>query len=266
MWGGVGLALLLLALTAQAASSAPTRAARVAAFPGGPHFIINCGLSHRNNDDPIVFTGHPGLSHNHTYVGNFSVDAQTTPQSLLGGRSSCDFEPDASAYWAPTLYVGRRAVLPLTSFVYYVKRTVAPVSPLPAGLKMIAGNSLARRSQAKTVASWGCGELGSGLRYAVIPACASKHLLELDVVFPSCWDGKNVDSIDHKRHMAYAAKGRCPASHPVAVPTIILILVYPEMPKRAQVASGRFAIHADFMNGWDQLELGSLVAELNSGS
>ncbi|HEY7208373.1 MAG TPA: DUF1996 domain-containing protein, partial [Gaiellaceae bacterium] len=80
------------------------------------------------------------------------------------------------------------------------------------------------------------------------------------------WDGKNVDSIDHKRHMAYAAKGRCPTSHPVAVPTIILILVYPEMPKRAQVSAGRFAIHADFMNGWDQVALGSLVAELNSGS
>jgi hypothetical protein len=37
------------------------------------------------------------------------------------------------------------------------------------------------------------------------------------------------------------------------------IILYPPVPLGAQVASGRFGTHADFMNGWDQAEL--LVAE-----
>jgi len=42
--------------------------------------------------------------------------------------------------------------------------------------------------------------------------------LRTQVFFPSCWDGKNLDSPDHKSHMAYPSgvnSGSCPASHPV---------------------------------------------------
>ena len=70
-------------------------------------------------------------------------------------------------------------------------------------------------------------------------------------------------SADHKRHMAYASAGRCPASHPTPAPTLIVIVLYPDTLPQAQVASGRFARHADFMNGWNQTTLAGLVAELN---
>jgi hypothetical protein len=256
--------LIIVLLVVPTVASTSVSAAPSAGFPGGPHFLLECRFAQRNNDDAIVFPGRPGLSHNHTYIGNFSVDASTTPESLLGGRSSCDFEADSSAYWAPTLYSGRRPVRPLTGFVYYVKRTSTPIVALPAGLKMIAGNAAAVRAQSKLVASWACGEeVGDGPRYAVLPRCARDHVLEYEVVFPNCWNGTSLDSVDHKRHMAYAVGGRCPASYPVAVPTVILILLYPEVPARAQLASGRFATHADFMNGWDQATLAQLVASLN---
>lgn len=61
--------------------------------------------------------------------------------------------------------------------------------------------------------------------------------------------------------MKYASLGVCPASHPVALPTIVLIVLYPPVPRGSQVASGKFAAHADFMNGWDQTELERLVRE-----
>jgi hypothetical protein len=61
--------------------------------------------------------------------------------------------------------------------------------------------------------------------------------------------------------MKYASRGLCPASHPIALPQLILIVLYPPVPLGSQVASGRFAAHADFMNGWDQVELERLVAE-----
>lgn len=46
--------------------------------------------------------------------------------------------------------------------------------------------------------------------------------------FPSCWDGKNLDSPDHQSHMysttkdAFLEAGPCPASHPVRVPQVAL--------------------------------------------
>jgi hypothetical protein len=65
--------------------------------------------------------------------------------------------------------------------------------------------------------------------------------------------------------MTYAsATGACPASHAVRLPTITIVLLYPPVPKGARPASGTFAAHADFMNGWEQSELERLTAGLNS--
>jgi hypothetical protein len=46
------------------------------------------------------------------------------------------------------------------------------------------------------------------------------------VIFPSCWDGKNLDSPDHKSHVAYSNGGglgtpNCPSTHPVAIPQVM---------------------------------------------
>jgi hypothetical protein len=47
-------------------------------------------------------------------------------------------------------------------------------------------------------------------------------MVRQDIIFPSCWDGVNLDYADHKSHMAYPetiAPGQtvCPASHAVAL-------------------------------------------------
>jgi hypothetical protein len=68
----------------------PTRS-----FAGPPpragfhEFPANCTVTHRLTDDPIVFPGQPGVGHNHTFIGNPSTTATTTPEALLGGRTSC---------------------------------------------------------------------------------------------------------------------------------------------------------------------------------
>lgn len=46
--------------------------------------------------------------------------------------------------------------------------------------------------------------------------------MRAQIVFPSCWDGVNLDSEDHKSHMSYPVggapdSGDCPSSHPVKV-------------------------------------------------
>jgi len=232
-------------------------------FPGGAYFTLLCGFSHRNNDDPIVFSGQPGRSHNHTFIGNRVVDAATTPETLRGGATTCESESDSSAYWVPTLYLGLEPIYPLANIVYYVKRTSGPISPLPVGLKMVAGSADARTRQPKGIVAWSCGGVGGKPRFATIPRCDPDELLQLQVNFPNCWNGRTLDSADHKRHVLYAKAGRCPTSHPTAVPAIALILLYEPMPAGARLSSGRFGAHADFINGWDQEVFARLVAGLN---
>ena len=255
-----GGATLVLA-TAQRAESAS--AAR--AFPGGPYYVIGCGFSHFNNDDPIMFPDQPGRSHHHTFIGARNVTAGTTPASLRGGPTTCPDDGDASAYWVPTLFVGGEPVRPFVALAYYVKRTYEPIQLPPLGLKVIAGDAYARRPQSTSIVSWSCGGVGATRLFATIPACASRQSLVLRVDFPNCWNGKTADSADHKRHMAYSTAGRCPETHPVAVPAIVLIVLYPPVPGGARVSAGRFATHGDFMNGWDHEVLGGQVAALNRG-
>jgi hypothetical protein len=255
-------AIAVAALAATSLPAAPGTPAQLAPnFPGGPYYAIGCAFSHRNNDDPVVFPGQPGRSHNHTYIGNRAVTAATTTASLIGGRSTCESEFDSSAYWMPTLFVGRDDITPLTSIVYYVNRSRERISAPPRGLMMIAGNAEAKTRQPKGIVSWSCGAVGAKPRFHVIPACGADEMLQLQATFPNCWDGKRVDSADHKAHMRYASRGLCPSTHPVALPQLIFIVLYPPVPRGSQVASGTFGAHADFMNGWDQAELERLVAE-----
>ena len=256
-----GLGAAFLAGPGRSAELGPVQLAP--RFPGGNYFALGCGMSHRNNDDPIVHAGKPGKSHNHTYIGNRTVDASTTPESLLGGSTTCESDADASAYWFPTLYLGDDAVHPLTSIVYYVKRTYANVEPHPPGLKMIAGDAQAKTRQPKGVAAWSCGGVGGRPRFHTLPACRADRLLQLQVNFPNCWNGKALDSPDHQRHLAYARNGVCPSTHARALPTIALIVLYPPLPAQAAVSSGRFSAHADFVNGWDQQAFAALVEGLN---
>jgi hypothetical protein len=223
------------------------------------YFAVACGFSHRNQDDPIVYPRRRGRSHDHTYFGNTSTDAFSTPGSLRGAmRTTCRLPADTAAYWAPTLFVGGRAVEPLGAVAFYSRRTLARVRPFPAGLKVIAGNAAALSPQSRRVTYWSCGRDAS----STLPICRDRRSsLRLTVNFPNCWDGRHLDSADHKGHMAYSSGGRCPSSHPEEVPAISLVIYYGVAGSRtAELASGsEFSGHADFVNAWDQRTLAALV-------
>jgi hypothetical protein len=53
--------------------------------------------------------------------------------------------------------------------------------------------------------------------------------LDLVLTLSSCWDGKNLDTPNHKDHVAHpvdgpatfaVVNGKCPASHPVKIPQV----------------------------------------------
>jgi len=270
------LAVLLLVLAA-----APALGAGRA--PEAPFFISACAFSHQAPDDPIVYPGRPHRSHDHTFVGNVSTNAFSTVASLRKAGTSCSRPGDTAAYWAPTLYVDGTPRAPDAATIYYRRLTTAPVQPFPPGLRMIAGNSHAVTPQSSAVTYWGCAVLKESfygpLRRARpsppaayssgIPACSSYASLQLEVAFPDCWNGKTLDSGNHKSHMAYSSGGRCPAGHPVPVPALTLVYTYPPGIDNADAflaSGGQFSGHADFINTWNQRDLDALVREcLNSG-
>jgi Domain of unknown function (DUF1996) len=259
----LGAVALTSALAATGRSHRPDAAPQFmpGSFPGGRYFNVTCGFSHRNNDDPIVFPGAPGRSHNHTFIGNRNVTASSTAESLVGGTSTCD-EFDSSTYWVPTLFDALDPQLPLGAIVYYTRHTTGPVVAPPAGLKIVAGNQNARRAQPKHIVSFSCG-VGGGKRFAAVVQCSEDSALAFNVRFPNCWNGTSKDSPNHKRHMAYSSAGACPESHPVRLPTIDVVLLYSPTTKNARPSSGKFGAHADFMNGWDQNQLERIVSGLN---
>jgi hypothetical protein len=264
-------AMLLLSLVALAAAGGAGAAARTASSGpdggGGPrhggyrgYFAVGCGFSHRNNDDPIVSPGRVGASHNHTFFGNTATNASSTPGLLRGGSTTCRVNADTAAYWVPTLFVNGRAVNPRGAIVYYIRRTRGPVQAFPAGLKVIAGDATATRAQGARVTYWLCGRLASA-SLAGCPEGFRFHGVALVVKFPNCWNGTSLDSANHKSHLAYSSDGACPASHPVAVPALAIIVRYPALGAGPITLSsgGQLSGHADFINAWDQDVLQRLV-------
>jgi hypothetical protein len=238
-------------------------------------FHVNCYFSDRRSDDPIVFPRGPKQSHRHDFFGNRSTTAFSTNESLRKSQTNClrtdtaAKDVDRSAYWAPTLYMGNRAIRPLTLDAYYLTgfRRMRHIEPFPKGLRVIAGDSKGKRPGHYR---WDCGggTLVPGTA-TVAPTCG--QTLRLIIDFPDCWDGVHVDSRDHKSHMAYSTtephKGGpmvvCPSTHPRLVPELKIEIRYRTSggPGLQLASGGLNTSHADFMNGWDQRKLSALVRD-----
>ncbi|KAM7221127.1 protein of unknown function (DUF1996) domain containing protein [Rhypophila decipiens] len=86
--------------------------------------------------------------------------------------------------------------------------------------------------------------------------------IRIEIMFPSCWNGKDVDSPDHKSHVAYpdlTMDGFCPKGFETRLPglfyeTIWQTNAFAGTPGRFVLSNGDvhgFGYHADFMMGWD---------------
>jgi hypothetical protein len=229
----------------------------------GVNFVSGCGFSHRGPDDPIVFPGQPGRSHDHSFVGSVSTNAYSTLSTLQHSATTCRRLGDTAGYWMPTLLVDSQPTTPTMATIYYRRSTLAAPHAFPSGLKIVAGSSLAVANQDTRIVFWNCGVDGGVKPSSLPPTCANTttDALRLHVTFPSCWDGRHLDSLDHKSHMAYPARGVCPADHPVPTPQITLIYRYPTTggPLTALASGSALTGHADFFNAWNQDELNRLV-------
>jgi Domain of unknown function (DUF1996) len=231
-------------------------------------FRTSCSYSHMNNDDPIVFPGQPGKAHLHAYFGNTLADASSTAESLrTSGNSTCRGGiANRSAYWVPAVIDKNGApVEPHSAQVYYKTgyEGVRPeqVQVFPQGLRMIAGDAKAS-GPGQQRAFWSC------YTYAghpnAIPDCQPGEIVIMMVQFPQCWNGRDLDSDDHKSHMSYPVNGACPDTHPVAIPEITFNIYY-EVPEGTRSSDwrlasdmydaslpGGYSAHGDWFEGWDR--------------
>lgn len=170
--------------------------------------------------------------------------------------------------------------------VFYYSAAVSNLNSIwaaPLGLRMVAGNAATTPDgvpQSTSVARWHCQSWGSsdaagGPWSATIPECRMPDMLRFDVFFPSCWNGVDLDSPNHKDHMAYpvgsGANVTCPATHPYPLVRLSYHFAYPLFPgqldpvtktsKGFRLASdlytvdgnknnGGLSLHGVWMNGW----------------
>lgn len=244
-----------------AGAAAPTR--HLGPQGGVGQFVIDCGHSHTAPDDPIVHPGAPGMSHDHDFFGNVTVDASSTLDSLLGADSTCRNRLDTAAYWAPVLLDGGEPVTPTLGTAYY--RAAPGVEPtdvvaFPPGFMVVAGDHTATEPQPVDLAGWSCGV--TTRLAAAPPNCPASAPLRAVITFPDCWDGERLDSPDHRSHTANSSEGSCPESHPVHIPQLTFAITYPVSGTGHDLtlASGSVhGLHSDFVNSWDQDELEAKV-------
>ena len=104
-------------------------------------------------------------------------------------------------------------------------RTADPEKSLWAALDQTSQVDLAQRAIGFNCLNYGKDPEGSLYRHYLPDKdyldanCANG--LRLEIMFPSCWDGKNLDSSNHKSHVAFpdlVINGNCPSGFDVRLP------------------------------------------------
>jgi hypothetical protein len=249
---------------------------------------IECHWKEAGKFDPIVFPGQSNVGHAHEFFGG-DVDPNTTDPT--GANSTCNGGTlNSTAYWVPMMvrsdtwdgsgfdrvpFAVGSYLMPLQ--VYYKSAYDGVLANdvdqwFPRGLKIIAGTSSATSPQPISVVQWGCISSGdvtsvvNGIweRTSIPKDCPPGRIIQARIQFPQCWDGRNLDSPDHKSHMSYAVgwpDQGCPTSHPVALPKIEEFFRWRVGPEGAtnyrlvtdvyNSSEAGYSLHADWLNGWD---------------
>ena len=264
------VAMLSMGAVNQTASASGFRVLSPTAsdFPQHVDWVTVCFVTKRAPDDPIIFPGQPGKSHDHTFSGSLAINANSTADELLRSPTNCTNSGDKSSYWMPTLLVDGKPRLPYQVRAYYRAgtRDTTQLDTIPFGLKMLAGNAMEPSPHRAGIAGFQCRIEGKGAtvsKQSLPPQCGSTALLEMSVIFPNCWDGKNLDSADHRSHMSYASRYKCDAAHPVQIPQLTLAERFKPGTTNGTITlasmNSPLTLHADFFNAWDPRSLDALM-------
>ncbi len=268
-------------------------------------FSTSCGVNENglfNSDNVIVAPGvSNGAHHFHDYVGNQSNNAFASDEDLANAETSCVNQGDKSTYYWPVLRLQNgtqeqdadkpgggiegnagEIVTPKQVTLTFVGSPRGKVTEMPRLLRIITGDAKAFvNGPANANASWSCTGFEDRQLKDKYPLCPQGSDVVRTFKFQSCWDGRNIDSANHRTHVAFAAAdGSCPNGFE-AIPQLVQRIVY-DVDAPSLQDGGRttplFAVdsfpeqqhkpitdHGDFINVFDEGLMREMVDCINDG-
>ncbi|MEU4167171.1 DUF1996 domain-containing protein [Streptomyces sp. NPDC026665] len=268
-------------------------------------FASSCGVNANglfNSDNVIVAPGVTnGAHHFHDYIGNQSNTAFASDDDLTKADTSCQDKGDKSSYYWPVVRLqdgtqerdagapgggtegnSGKIVTPKQVTLTFVGNPRSKVTAMPRLLRIITGDAKAFvNGPANANASWSCTGFEDRQLKDKYPLCPQGSDVVRTFKFQSCWDGANIDSANHRTHVAFAdAQGNCPGNFK-AIPQLVQRIVY-DIDAPSLQDGGRtsplFAVdsfpenlhkpitdHGDFINVFDEGTMNNVVDCINSG-
>ncbi|MET7892300.1 DUF1996 domain-containing protein [Streptomyces mirabilis] len=268
-------------------------------------FTSSCGVNANkkfNTDNVIVAPGVTnGAHHLHDYVGNQSNDAFATNDDLANAETTCQNQGDKSTYYWPVLRVQDgtqefdadknggglegnvgKVLQAKQAQIEFIGNPQSKVVEMPTFLRIITGDAKAfTNGPANANAHWSCTGFEDKVQLTdKYPICPQGSSVVRSFAFQSCWDGQNIDSANHRTHVAFAdANGNCAGGFK-AIPQLTMRLIY-DVPaptlengqvKNAYAVDGfpeqvhkAITDHDDFINVFDASLMREMVDCINAG-
>jgi hypothetical protein len=168
-------------------------------------------------------------------------------------------------------------VRPASVLIQYRGNPTSKVVPMPKFLRALTGDAKpTSRGPANARNTWTCSGFTDRLsdKYPICPRGSQVQRVQ---DFPGCWDGKNIDSTNHRDHLAFADPntGACKQGF-VAIPQLRITISY-NIPRDVQ-AKGQFALdsfpeedhnpfsdHNDFINVNSAQTMQKIATCINKG-
>ncbi|MEV5363969.1 DUF1996 domain-containing protein [Streptomyces cellulosae] len=268
-------------------------------------FTSECGVNANgvfNSDNVIAAPGvSNGAHHFHDYIGNQATNAFVSDDELTRAETSCEDQRDKSSYYWPVLRLQNgteeqdaqspgggiegnagEIVTPKDVTLTFVGNPKAKVTAMPRLLRIITGDAKSFvNGPANANASWSCTGFEDRQLKDKYPLCPEGSDVVRSFAFQSCWDGRNIDSANHRTHMAFTdAEGNCPAGFQ-PIPKLVQRIVY-DVDAPSLEDGGKtvplFAVdsfpeqlhkpitdHGDFINVFEEDLMNEMVDCINEG-